>query len=172
MEFTFTSLFESGTRKKHSFFDLPFPVEFYMSPNVEYNVENKYFIGVVCIIQLLFCNLAITYQGVVNDFILSVGLYIMLLKVIKWVSKISEDFHCNRMHCNRLLFTLKKCIYSTARPWLFSLRFLEFWHMGDSTTKFYYALTSLKLRISSNFPRGNCLEVWFNFTYLFSFLSF
>ena len=134
-----------------------------MSPNVEYNVENKYFIGVVCIIQLLFCNLAITYQGVVNDFILSVGLYIMLLKVIKWVSKISEDFHCNRMHCNRLLFTLKKCIYSTARPWLFSLRFLEFWHMGDSTTKFYYALTSLKLRISSNFPRGNCLEVWFNF---------
>lgn len=97
----------------------------------------------VYIIQLLFCNLAITFQGVVSDFILSVGLYIMLLNVIKWVSKISEDFHCNRMHCNRLLFTLKKCIYSTARPWLFSLRFLEFWHMGDSTTKFYYALTSL-----------------------------
>lgn len=101
MEFTLIS-FESGTRKKHCFFDLPFPVEFYMSSNVEYNVENKYFIGVVYIIQLLFCNLAITFQGVVSDFILSVGLYIMLLKVIKRVSKISEDFHCNRMHCNRL----------------------------------------------------------------------
>lgn len=51
------------------------------------------------------------FQEVVNDFIVPVGLYIMLLRIIEWASKIGKDFHCNRMHCNRFWFTLKKCIY-------------------------------------------------------------
>lgn len=35
------------------------------------------------------------FQEVVNDFIVPVGLYIMLLRIIEWASKIGKDFHCN-----------------------------------------------------------------------------
>lgn len=50
------------------------------------------------------CNLA-AFQRVVKDFIVSVGLYIMLIKIIEWASEQVKDFHCNWMHCNEWALT-------------------------------------------------------------------
>lgn len=70
-----------------------------MSRSVEHSVI---ILGDCLHYPITLCHLPLTFLGVVSDFIVSIGLYIMLLKIIEWASKIRKAFHCNRMYCNGL----------------------------------------------------------------------
>lgn len=100
------------------------------------------------------CSLAM-FQRAVKDFIVSVGLYIMI-KIIEWASEQVRDFHCNWKHCNGLWLTKEICTLNcramallpeaTGVLWVQRTTTWPWIMFSGGSTKFYCALASVKLR--------------------------